>query len=98
MTEKEERIYIRGYGENNPCDTCEDTSGDECDSCMENYEWNASIPRKEVINRMAKALCKFEMMTVSHLCKECSEECFDHLELEVVDKAEAALNALLEKE
>lgn len=49
MAEKEERIYIRGYGEDNPCDTCEDTSGEECDFCMENYEWNASIPRKEAI-------------------------------------------------
>lgn len=62
MADKEERIYIRGYGENNPCDTCEDTSGEECDFCMENYEWNASIPRKEAIERIAKALCADDVM------------------------------------
>ena len=58
----EERIYIKKCGENNPCDTCEDTSGDECDFCVENYEWNASISRKEAINRIAKALCADDVM------------------------------------
>lgn len=58
MAEKEERIYIRQYGENNPCDTCQDTSGDECDFCVKNYEWNQSIQRQEAIERMAKAAAK----------------------------------------
>jgi hypothetical protein len=39
------------------------------------------ITRTEAINRMAKAICQFEMMTVRHICKDCSKECFDHLEL-----------------
>lgn len=58
-----------------------------------------TISKKEAIDRMAKAICKFEMMSARNVCKECSAECFEHLELEVVDKAEAALKALLgEKE
>lgn len=59
MAEKEERIYIRGYGENNPCDTCEHTSGEECDYCMENYEWNASITREEAIEKIDYVLQDF---------------------------------------
>lgn len=58
MEEKEERIYVRQYGEDNPCDTCEDTSGEECDFCVKNYEWNKSISRQKSIERMAKALIR----------------------------------------
>ena len=89
MAEKEERIYVSKHGENNPCDTCEDTSGEECDFCMENYEWNASIPRQEAIERMAKAICNlgdnetWERVDADYqnYCRSC---------------AEYALNALLE--
>lgn len=89
MAEKEERIYISKHGENNPCDTCEDTSGDECDSCMENYEWNASIPRQEAIEKMANALSLVQAKTF-----------VDEIQWERVMngcryEAEAALNALL---
>lgn len=59
MAEKEERIYIRGYGKDNPCDTCEDTSGDECDFCVKDYEWNQSIPRQEAIEKISKRLEQF---------------------------------------
>ena len=62
MEEKEERIYVRKYGENNPCDTCEDKYGVECDFCVKNYEWNASITRREVVERIAKALCADDVM------------------------------------
>lgn len=92
MVDKEERIYIRQYGEDNPCDTCEDTSGDECDSCMENYEWNASISRQEAIERMANALSLVQAKTFvdeiqwKRVMNGCRYE------------AEAVLNALLEKE
>jgi len=92
MAEKEERIYIRGYGENNPCDTCEDTSGEECDFCMENYEWNASIPRAEAIDKMAKAICKISCACKYYACGNCTE----FLEHYTPDLAEAALNALLD--
>lgn len=55
MAEKEERIYISGYSETNPCDVCDDLSGEECDYCEKNREWNASITRQEAIEKMAKA-------------------------------------------
>ena len=85
MAEKEERIYVRQYGEDNPCDTCEDKNGDGCDFCMKNYEWNASIPRKEAIERMAKAISK------AFLDDKGNPQGATDKEL-----AEAALNALLE--
>lgn len=86
MAEKEERIYIRGYGKNNPCDTCEDVSGDNCDFCMENYEWNASISRQEAIERIAKAAKKVYR---GYFYAEPHHP-------NVSDMMEAALNALLE--
>lgn len=67
----------------------EPVTAKECKHCEE------GMTRQEAIERMAKAICKFEMMSSRRVCKECSKECFEHLELEVVDKAEAALNALL---
>lgn len=66
MAEKEERIYIRGYGENNPCDTCEDTSGEECDFCMENYEWNASVSRQEAIKKISSHLLMCDISTMDN--------------------------------
>ena len=91
MAEKEERIYVSQYGENNPCDTCEDKSGDECDFCVKNYEWNASIPRQEAIERMAKALYLFNRED------EWYKEHADMYSKYMNKMAEAALNALLEK-
>lgn len=92
MAEKEERIYIRQYGEDNPCDACEYKSGDECDFCVKNYEWNASITRQEAIEKMAKAIC-------SHKVGKCPEKEF-HCNNCWADSnyaiAEAALKALLE--
>lgn len=94
MAEKEKRILVlTTHNENGECecvmqDGCH--ANDSCAIC------NVGMTRQEAINRIAKAICKFEMMTARHICKDCSEECFDHLELEVVDKAEAALDALLE--
>lgn len=85
MAEKEERIYVRKYGEDNPCDTCEDTSGEECDFCVENYEWNESISRQEAIERMAK---KIDEAYIDE------NGCNKGLTME--ELAEAALNALLE--
>lgn len=93
MVEKEERIYISKHGENNPCDTCEDTSGEECDFCMENYEWNASITRQEAIERMAKSL--FKVDNVLALDIE-FEQLTKQKQLTYKVFAEAALNALLE--
>lgn len=81
MAEKEERIYIRGYGEDNPCDSCEDKSGDDCDFCMKNYEWNASISRPEAIKKISSHLLMCDIST-----------------MDTDEIAEAALNALLEKE
>ena len=93
MAEKEERIYVRKYGENNPCDTCEDKFGVECDFCVKNYEWNASITRQEAIDRMAKGLHK-ESTRISNMEKD-----FDKLPAgwrkSFYNYAEAALNALL---
>ena len=109
MAEKEERILIDVI---NPGINCvyrldndpkgqslckhngnmEPVTAKECRHCEEGRS------RQDTIGKIAKALCKFEMMTERHLCKECSEECFEHLELEVVGKAEAVLDALLEKE
>ena len=62
MAEKEERIYISGYSETNPCDVCDDLSGEECDYCEKNREWNASITRQEAIDKIAKALCADDVM------------------------------------
>lgn len=106
MADKEKRIYVRQYGEDNPCDTCEDKSGDECDFCVKNYEWNASIPRTEAIKRMAKAIWEIghnevlnisfdELKTKSHKSKSTTFGNFYKL---TVERAEAALNALLKKE
>lgn len=64
MAEKEERIYVRQYGEDNPCDTCEDKSGDECDFCVKNYEWNASIPRQEAIKKISSHLLMCDISTM----------------------------------
>ena len=83
MAEKEERILV--------------LNATEDDFIYKHFNGKGFIPRADAVERMAKAICKFEMMTVGHVCKDCSEECFDHLELEVVDKAEAALDALLEE-
>lgn len=93
MAEKEERIYVRQYGEDNPCDTCEDKSGDECDFCVKNYEWNASISRQEAIERMAKAL--FKVDNVLALDIE-FEQLTKQKQLTYKVFAEATLNALLE--
>lgn len=99
MAEKEERIYVRGYGENNPCDTCEDTSGEECDYCMENYEWNASISRQEAINRMAKVIrtkiFKNEGPTQKIKEQGLEKEYYEYIDFCCTFIAEAALNALL---
>lgn len=59
---------------------------------MENYEWNASISRQEAIERMANALSLVQAKTF-----------VDEIQWERVMngcryEAEAALNALLEKE
>lgn len=62
MAEKEERIYISGYSETNPCDVCDDLSGEECDYCEKNREWNASITHQEAIDKIAKALCADDVM------------------------------------
>ena len=94
MAEKEERIYVRGYGENNPCDTCEDTSGEECDYCMENYEWNASISRQEAIEKMAKGIHFYEWAHDKHFPKW--NELNSDIQNDYKNMAEAALNALLE--
>ena len=51
--------------------------------------------RQEAIEKIAKAICKFEMTLETHCCKECTEDCTDHLEMDVVDKATEALDALL---
>jgi len=79
MAEKGERIYVRKYGEDNPCDTCEYKNGDECDFCIKNYEWDASITRAEAIERIKKGLIKGDGFFTGG---------YDTM-------AEAALNALL---
>ena len=89
MAEKEERIYVRKYGEDNPCDTCEDTSGEECDFCVENYEWNESISRQEAIERMAKAL--IDIALTGHYSRF-EDSCVVE---DAIPYAKAALNALL---
>ena len=98
MAEKEERIYVRQYGEDNPCDTCEDKSGDGCDFCVKNYEWNSSIPRQEAIEKIAKAICANEDEYAD--CKQCEfngpEDCKRYYRNNWLYTAEAALNALLE--
>lgn len=72
----------------------------ECDEkCFEQCEWKELIgmTRSEAIEKMAKAICKFEMTCIRHICEECTEDCTDHLEMEVLDKATSALDALLEE-
>lgn len=82
MAKKEERIWLE-------FDIPKPKGAIEATICT-------TMTRQEAIEHMAKAICKFEMMSSRRVCKECSKECFEHLELEVVNKAEAALNALLE--
>lgn len=95
MAEKEERIYVRKYGEDNPCDTCDDTSGEECDFCVENYEWNASISRQEAIERMAKSVYD-TFSGCAHITP--FEQVEDKYKQGYYKRAEAALNALLEED
>lgn len=110
MAEKEERIRIEQFeyegfghcggfstdGEGYYCEFGEESIPITKEICEKKCPYDSSISRQEAIERIAKGICQFEMMTVMHVCKDCDEECFEHLELEVVDKAEAALNALLE--
>lgn len=95
MAEKEERITIHKVLY--PCKKCSiNCNKNDWKDCDFYQNYISGMTRQEAIEKMAKAICQFEMMTERHICKDCSKECFDHLELEVVDKAEAALNALLE--
>lgn len=71
MAEKEERIYISGYSEINPCDVCDDLSGEECDYCEKNREWNASITRQEAIEKIGAELILCDLSTMDN--KEIAE-------------------------
>ena len=98
MAEKEERIYVRKYGEDNPCDTCEDKNGDECDLCMKNYEWNASITRTEAIERMAKEIARQydpRKPNKEEYEKVWKQELFPATKKYYLKQAECVLNALL---
>ena len=64
MAEKEERIYISGYSETNPCDVCDDLSGEECDYCEKNREWNASITRQDAIKKISSHLLMCDISTM----------------------------------
>jgi hypothetical protein len=53
------------------------------------------MPRQEAIERMTVAMCKFDCTDIERECENCNEwEKYDKCE----SLAEAALNALLEKE
>lgn len=53
MAEKEERILVRSFF-GNPCTDCEGEPCSDCVICGNDLAWDASIPRKEAILKMAK--------------------------------------------
>ena len=89
MEEKEERIFIR---KGTARELCKFIYRDGCAGEMHCCSCAISIPRSEVIERMAKAICKISCACKYDACGNCTE----FLERYTLDLAEAALNSLLE--
>ena len=95
MADKEERIFIR---KGTAIELCKFIYRDGCAGEMHCCSCEISIPRSEVIERMAKALCR----TYGEDCETCrfngnEKGCKRYLEFRnYIAMAEAALNELLE--
>ena len=89
MADKEERIFIR---KGTAIELCKFIYRDGCAGEMHCCSCTISIPRSEVIERMAKAIC------ASNMAPDCLWECetCDRWKESDKEAAEAALNALLE--
>ena len=89
MDKKEERIFIR---KGTARELCKFIYRDDCAGEMHCCSCAISIPRSEVIERMAKAIC------ASNMAPDCLWECetCDRWKGSDKEAAEAALNALLE--
>lgn len=90
MADKEERILIKWIVV--PCNGCSGTGENVCDNCYDWDMWQSSPTRSEAIERMAKAICAYNM------APDCLWECetCDRWKGSDKEAAEAALNALLE--
>lgn len=90
----EERICIN-FIPDEPCNGCEVEH--ECPfDCPTKKEYDRCMPRKEAIEKMAKAICKRAMFG----CERCvfgkdKENCEEWIAFNHIMDAEAALNALL---
>ena len=95
MADKEERIFIR---KGTARELCKFIYRDGCAGEMHCCSCAISSPRSEVIDKMAKALCR----TYGEDCETCrfngnEKGCKRYLEFRnYIAMAEAALNALLE--